>query len=363
MAIRSPCGGGSSLPTLCSATAEVWGTTAPYQMGQIVRNRARVSDPWTLYTVTADHAAGGASPSSGAPGYLALTAAPTQIPAWVSGTNYVVAAPVRVDGAGGATRIFVASSPLPSSTNSPVTPAGVADGWVEVVVAAPPPAPAFVPTLAYRAGELVQSPSGSVWVATAPIAINPIAPGTVGADAAWAEIGRSSTVTVSTTTGQQPSAVWPSAVPIEGDLVINRIDGLVWAYAQDPINPTLFVWEQLPTAAPTVTIAIVAGETPILNPPAVSSIGDIYTNRPDGLMWIHAVDPTNPALQVWEAIAPMARGTVTYMADTDPSAPFTLPNNWGFGGTAVVAPVPSVIEPMPNDVWFNHMTGNSGIFS
>ena len=52
MALRAPCGGGQQLPTLCSATSELWGNTAPYVIGQMVRDRANPTDPWVLYVAT-----------------------------------------------------------------------------------------------------------------------------------------------------------------------------------------------------------------------------------------------------------------------------------------------------------------------
>ena len=188
MPLRSPCGGGGgALPPVCSASAEVWGATAPYAIGQLVRDRAAVTDPWVLYLATADHAAGGGAPSAGTTGYLPLTAAPTQIPAWKTGTDYPIAAPVRVDAAGGTT-FYVATRAILASANTPGSAAGIADGWIASTAVAPPPAPPWAATATYRDGDLVQNPAGTVYVATAAIAPNAVGPGAAGAPAGWVPV-------------------------------------------------------------------------------------------------------------------------------------------------------------------------------
>ena len=156
---------------------------------------------------------------------------------------------MRID-TGGATRLFIASNPLAASTNSPDTPAGVGDGWVEVVVPAPPPAPPFDAAVAYRNGDMAQSPQGSVWVATNPIAAGGAAPGTVGASADWVEVGRSTTVTVNNTVGETP-VTNPPATPLEGDIFLNTsTDQASWVYDEDSTT-----WVPLAAGGmPTVTI-------------------------------------------------------------------------------------------------------------
>lgn len=72
----------------------------------------------------------------------------------------------------------------------------------------------------------------------------------------------------------------------------------------------------------------------------------------DGTEWVIIAEPPEDT-----------RGTVTYLTDTEPVAPFDAANNWGFGPTAAVQPDPSVLEPEPDDVWIDYRHLRTGVFT
>ena len=64
----------------------------------------------------------------------------------------------------------------------------------------------------------------------------------------------------------------------------------------------------------------------------------------------------------WQRVGQDQRGTVTYLTDTVPAAPFDATNNYGFGLAATVEPDPATIEPEPGDIWIQHPNGHIGAF-
>ena len=146
-----------------------------------------VLDQGTVYIATADHTSTDAAPSTGAAGWLALSAKPTQVPVWVQGDAYPVNSPVRIDYANNLSKVFMATRAVAASMDSPDSIAGKAAGWTEIGVEAPPPASPWSATVTYRLGDLCQEPLGTLWVSTQPIPAGSSRPAVFGSG--WQKVG------------------------------------------------------------------------------------------------------------------------------------------------------------------------------
>lgn len=144
-------------------------------------------------------------------------------------------------------------------------------------------------------------------------------------------------VYVTDTAGETPLTYQfpPGTVLKEGDRFVNRTDHTNYVYAEDPQNPGTNVWILLPTDSAAV-LSTTTGDEPntYQHYPRPPRLGDIFVNRPDGLVWVRTTDPTNQN-PIWE----MLHGNV-----------FT-----GYGG------------PLPSDLWFVTrdvlaLAGNPGQF-
>jgi hypothetical protein len=115
-------------------------------------------------------------------------------------------------------------------------------------------------------------------------------------------------------------------------------------------------WVKVITTVPTFAFYDSAGDPPpYIYPPATADfLIDQFNDRliayNQGGAWFDLPQPTD-------------RGTVTYITDTDPVAPFTAANRYGFGATATVEPDPTVVVPAANDFWLNYTTRSVGIFT
>ena len=275
-------------------------TNKQWTASHLVKDRQNPTDPWIIYLATQDHNGGGAAPSTGAPGWQALGSAPTQIPAWKPSTAYSIGQPVRIDTPTGM-RLFVASKAITtSSTASPDTPAGKTAGWEEVEVIATPAAPLFSGTKAYRQGDLVQSPLGTVWVAKNPIAASTNAPGTAGASTDWVSLhAKVTTRYLAAGTGAAPTLIDPPN-PIEGDKFINTLLGVSWIYADDPQTPGLNLqWLRegqvsYRTNKPMVTTPTKGFDTTAVTVPDPVAVPP----RDNDVVFVH--DPVTKALQAVE---------------------------------------------------------------
>jgi hypothetical protein len=154
--------------------------------GAMVKTQAVPGGPWQLFVATVPHGAASASPTTGVAGWLALSASTTAIAPWVQHNAYIIGQPVRIDVTAGEARLFIASKGIADSNNSPDSAAGIAEGWEELVVNHPVPAPLFNPDVSYRVGDMVQFPAGQVWVCKAPHAPHTGTPSVAGAD--WSNI-------------------------------------------------------------------------------------------------------------------------------------------------------------------------------
>jgi len=245
--LLQPCddAGGAALPRHFGTDALVpeW-TPAAWTANHLVRAQQTPGGAWTLYLAIADHQANQQSPATGAPGWVALTPTVTTIPLWQAGQAYGVGAPVRIDTAQGLTRLFMTSAAITASQNSPDTPAGVAEGWHEISVTAPPPALPFDPAKAYRNGDMAADASNRVWVATGAIAAAATGPGAPGASNLWVEVAHEPTVTTTVDTSPAGSpAGSPPANPRLGDRFVNTFYNVEWVYADDPtVAGTQLVW-------------------------------------------------------------------------------------------------------------------------
>ena len=185
-------------------------------------------------------------------------------------------------------------------------------------------------------------------------------------------VADTSKVVPSNPTAAQTAFAFPlTAVLKEGDRFVNRTDHVSWVYAPDPKNAGALTWIEL-AAENAATLSTKAKEVPE-NPGAGETayvwtvppkVGDIFVNRVDGMTWARVKNPApGGAAAIWEPLSSPEHGTATYITDTDPTAPFTAANNYGFGPAATVEPDPATLSPRVNDFWINSTTRDIGIFT
>ena len=140
-------------------------------------------------------------------------------------------------------------------------------------------------------------------------------------------------VTITAVTGETP-ATNPPADRTHGDIYVNRADNALWVFGPDPITPGQDVWEPLTPAATTVTVTTTAGNNPGANPPTgAPNVGDVYINRTDSAVWMWAPDPTIPNAFLWEPLTPTAGNVwvtdvaneIPYAGAVAPYTPYTFP--------------------------------------
>jgi hypothetical protein len=111
-------------------------------------------------------------------------------------------------------------------------------------------------------------------------------------------------VYVTDTTGETPQTYqFPAGTTLkEGDRFVNRTDHTNYVYAEDPQNPGTNTWILLPTDSAAV-LSVTAGDEPntYQHWPRPPRLGDIFVNRPDGLVWVRTSDPTNQN-PIWEML-------------------------------------------------------------
>ena len=245
------------------STVPVWSAFG-WKPGDMVRTQAAGGQE-TVWLATSAHSANDPDPATNPSGWVALSASPTQVPAWTQGDSYALGEPVRLDMPNGQMRLFVASVAIANSQNSPGTAAGIGDGWVEVTTVSPPPVPPFDATATYRNGDLARDGSNEIWVATGPIAAGGGQPGTLTGDPLWQKFMPRPTVTtraVLAGANAVPQAADP-ANPAEGDRFVNASLKVTWVYADDPMIPgRQLVWVRESRVVYHADAARVAGAFP-----------------------------------------------------------------------------------------------------
>ena len=281
------------------ALVPTWAGKA-WPQGSLTKTQTAPGGPWTIWLATGAHTTTDPTPAGGAAGWVAFSSNPTQIPLWQPSRAYPIGEPVRIDTATGM-RLFVASKVVANTaTASPATTQGATDGWKEVQVTSPPPAPPFSATATYRNGDLVQSPTGTVWLATNAINPSTDAPGSAAASTAWVQVAPGPTVT-------------------------------------------------------TRYLATGAGARPQTTDPANPKVGDKFVNSLLGVSWIYADDPQTPGVNLtW-----VREGQVSFRTN----APLTTATTSGFAATAITSPDPTAVPPRDNDVVFVYNATSGALIS
>ena len=339
-----------------------WDASVDYKTGDsVLVPGATAGDPWTAYHATAAIAAGGVAPGSvGASSNWVPVGqrAQGQTDVWTSSTSG------DVPGTGlpsGATPVEGSLFVCIPDRISWVFDADLAD-WIQftantvVTVTDDPNITSPAATTASEGDIVINRAIGLAWTWG-------IDPDPAVNAYAWIPIVRPpGTVTITATAGEDfntPNVFSAGYVPQIGDRLINIPDANNWIFATNPTSGQ-DEWVLLPNPPSdvTVTITALAGDEPFAHtfPPTYTAReGDSFYNTSDEALWLREG-------ATWVPVATGSGGSQTFITDTEPTAPFTAANRWGFGTTSNVEPDPVANEPEPGDFWIMP-TGTMGMFN
>ena len=148
--------------------------------------------------------------------------------------------------------------------------------------------------------------------------------------AGWTDASTAATVTVNNVTGKTPTTN-PPANPNVGDVFVNTADRSEYIYvALDPDKlPTPGPnWVQAAGDVPlVVSLSNSTGQNPTTNPPTLPpNVGDWWINEVDGTMWLYAIGggAAVPPATGWQPMTPSSGNVyISDVASVVPSTPGT----------------------------------------